>query len=338
MKIKELFSCTLISCTVVLIFGAVAPARGNASQAPAAKPQASEAEAAAAKAVETAVDINAKFVAAADFLKKYPKSGSRKRLAEYMLDQVFDVKEPNEELVQAQKYGTVFTEASEVNDSKTALIDAYIKLKRYDEAFSTAAAYLTTNADDILILTNLTITGTELAKQKNVKFVGVSKQYGAKAIELIETDKKPAAMDAAFWSKQKATLPQLYQEMGLISLMEQNFPEAQAKLEKAAQLNPADPFNYVLLSSITNDQYQKLALAYKDMPAGKEKEDQLQKATALLDKVIDQYAHAVALAEGKPQYQPLHDQLLEDLQAYYKFRHQNSTEGLQKLIDGYKLP
>src|SRR6185295_6046732 len=102
---------------------------------------------------------------AADFLKKYPKSGSRKHLAEYMLDQVFDVKEPNEELVQAQKYATVFTAASEVNDSKTALIDAYIKLKRYDVAFSTAAAYLTTNPDDILILTNLTITGTELAKQ-----------------------------------------------------------------------------------------------------------------------------------------------------------------------------
>jgi hypothetical protein len=312
-------------------------ARGITPQTKTNKPPVSE-ETIAAKAVEAAADINAKFVAAADFVKKYPKSTARQHLADYMVDQIFDVKEPNEELAAAQKFTTIFTEPSEVNSGKPALIDAFINLKRYDDAFATGATYLANNAEDISILIALAITGTDQAKNKNGKYVAASRQYGAKAIELIEADKKPANTDDASWGKQKAMLPVLYQQLGLISFLEQKFAEAQTKLEKAAQLNPADPFNYVLLSSITNNEYQKMALAWKSMVDSKAKDDQLQKATALLDKVIDQYAHAVGLAEGKAQYQKLHDQLLEDLQAYYKYRHKNSTDGLQKLIDGYKLP
>ena len=338
MKTRNLFLHALVLCTLVMMLNAPATALGITSQNQANKPQVSAAETKAAQAIEVAADINAKFVAVTDFVKKYPKSTLRPRLAEYMLDQVFAATDPNEELAAAQRFVTIFSEPSEVNSAKTALVDAYIKLKRYDDAFGTGAAYLSGNAEDVTVLTNLAITGTEQAKQGNGKFVAASKQYGTKAIELIETNKKPAGMDEAFWGKQTVMLPQLYQEMAVLLLMEQKPVEAQAKLEKATQLNPADPFNFALLSSITNDEYQKVALAYKNMPDSKAKDDQLQRATALLDKVIDQYAHVVGLADGKPQYKGLHDQMLEDLQAYYKYRHKNSTEGLQKLIDGYKLP
>ena len=109
-------------------------------------------------------------------------------------------------------------------------------------------------------------------------------------------------------------------------------------MEKAVQLGPADPFNYVLLASITNDEYQKLAETYKSMPDGKAKDETRVKVNQLMDKVIDLYAHAVALSEGKAGYEKLHDQTLEDMTPYYKYRHKSSTDGMQKLIDGYKLP
>ena len=133
-------------------------------------------------------------------------------------------------------------------------------------------------------------------------------------------------------------LPQLYQEMAIVSLVTGDSTGAQVNLEKSVKLNPADPFNYVLLGTITNEEYQKTAQNYKNMPDGKAKDDMLQKANTLLDKVIDQWAHAMGLAEGKPQYQALHDQVLPDLAAYYKYRHKSSPDGLQKLIDSYKLP
>jgi hypothetical protein len=94
----------------------------------------------------------------------------------------------------------------------------------------------------------------------------------------------------------------------------------------------------MLLGSITNDEYQKLALAYKSMSEGKERDDMLVKINVLMDKVIDYYAHGVGLSEGKPQYQNFHDQLLQDLASYYRYRHKNSTDGLQELINNYKQP
>ena len=171
-----------------------------------------------------------------------------------------------------------------------------------------------------------------------MKHLKESREYGAKAIELIEADKKPAYMDSENWVKQKAILPMLYQQMGVISLIQQNPSEAEVKLEKAAKLNPVDPFTFALLGSITNNDYQTLAVTIRAMPDGKSKDDMLQRANEILDKVIEQYARAVALATGKPQYQGLHDQVMQDLTAYYKYRHKNSDEGLQKYVDGYKLP
>jgi len=57
----------------------------------------------------------------------------------------------------------------------------------------------------------------------------------------------------------------------------------------------------------------------------------------LLDSVIDAYAHMVALSEGKAQFQQVRQEYFQDLETYYKYRHHNSTEGLQQLIDTYKV-
>ena len=332
MKTKTFLSSALLLCSLIVILNSSVTAQ------PAAKPKVSPDEAKAAQAVQNAPDANAKLVAAEDFIKKFPKSTVREQLAEYVSDQILGVADSNQKLTLAQKFPTVFTESGEGNLVKPALLDALVQLKRLDEAFTTGGAYLASNGDDIQVLTLLAIAGTEAAKARNPKFVKESRQYGAKAIDLLEGDKKPEKMDAGFWSGQKARLPQIYQEMAIISLIEGKGAEAQVILEKAQKLNPADPFNYVMFGSITNDEYQKVAQDFKTMPDGKAKDAMLQKANGLLDKVIDQFAHAVALSEGKDQYKPLHDQVLSDLTAYYSYRHNKSTDGLQKLIDGYKLP
>lgn len=336
MKIRSFLSLTFVLCSLALVLNGSANARVLSSQDN--KTKVPEAEAKAVAAVEAAPDINAKIAAADEFVKKYPKSTSRRHVAEYIVDQILAIKDPAEKLALAQKFPTVFTDNAEADWIKPALIDAYIQLGKFEEGFTTGATHLAKKGDDISVLINLTITGIEQAKKQNPKYVNASRQYGTKAIELFETNKKPVDMDDAVWESQKKLIPQVYQEMAVLSLMEQKPTEAQVKLEKAAKLNPADPFNYMLLGSITNDEYQKLAVNYKSMPAGKEKEDMLAKINAMLDKVIDQYARGVGLSEGKPQYQQFHDQLLQDLASYYRYRHNNSSDGLQQLIDSYKQP
>jgi hypothetical protein len=337
MKTRSLFSHTLLLCSLALIFNAAASARSSTSQT-AAKTTVPDAEAKAVKAVEAAKDVPAKFAAAEDFVKKYPTSKARPQVAQYTAGQVFGVTDSTQRVALAQKYLAVFTDPSEAKLVKPVLIDALVQLNRVDEAFDNGASYLANDAEDVQVRIMLVIAGAELARSQNVKYIKVSREYGVKAIELVEADKKPAAMDAETWVKEKAMLPTLYQQMGVMSLVEQKSAEAQASLEKAAKLNPADPFNHALLGSITNSEYQSLAQTVRGLPEGKSKDELLQKANAILDTVIEHYAHAVALAAGKPQYKPLTDQVMADLTIYYKYRHKNSDEGLQKYIDSYKLP
>lgn len=337
MKTRLFLWQALVLCSLALILNGSASARGVSFQDP-IKPKIPEAEAKAVSAVEAAADINLKFTAADEFVKKYPKSTARQHVAEYIADQILGVKDPAQKLALAQKFPTVFTDKTEADWGKPALIDAYVQLGRFDEAFAEGAAYLAKKPDDISLLVNLTITGVEQAKKQNPKFVNASRQYGAKAIELFEANKKPADMDDAVWEKQKVFLPQVYQELAIISLMEQKPAEARGKLEKALSLNPADPSNYALLADVANDEYQQSAQAHKGMPEGKAKDEMLQKATAQMDQVIDLYAHAAALSEGNPLYKQFYDQVLQYLTPYYKYRHSNSTAGLQELIDKYKSP
>ena len=338
MKTRSLLSHAILLCSLVLAFNTSITAGVLPWQDKTSTIKVPDAEAKAAKAVEAAKDTNAKFAAAEGFLKKYPASKARPQVAGHIVNLVYGTTEPNQRLALAQKYLALFTEPTEASMGRPALIDAYVQLKRFDEAFDNGASYLGSNPEDVQVLFLLAITGAELVRNQNGKYIKASQQYGAKAIELIEADKKPALMDSESWVKQKARLPELYQQMGVLALVEQNTTAAETNLEKAAKLNPADPFNYAMLGSITNNNYQTLALTVRSMPDSKSKDEMIQKANTLLDKVIEQYAHAVALSSGKPEYQALHDQVLLDLTSYYKYRHKNSDEGMQKYIDGFKLP
>jgi hypothetical protein len=72
------------------------------------------------------------------------------------------------------------------------------------------------------------------------------------------------------------------------------------------------------------------------MPDGKPKHDAAKQLDLVLDKVIDNYARAAALATGRAEYQMLLRQVIPDLTTYYKQRNDGSIKGLQQLINRYK--
>jgi hypothetical protein len=122
----------------------------------------------------------------------------------------------------------------------------------------------------------------------------------------------------------------------MLALMTGKADEAQVKLEKSASLNASDPFTYYLLGSLVNNEYQKLAEQHQKQSPGPLKDSLLQQAHAKMDQIIDLFARSVALSDGIEIYKALHDQSLEDLQAYYKYRHGGSVKGLDELIAKYK--
>jgi hypothetical protein len=304
-----------------------------------AQPNVSPEEQSLFKGIVTAPDAAAKLKAAEALIKKYPKSVERPRVARALADEIAGVKDAAQKITLAQEYQGIFKEPSEQQMIMPVLIEAFAGANRFDEAFSSGSEFLTRNPDSLLILVQLVSVGTDQGKQKNTKFIPQSLQYGAHAIELIEADKKPADMDDAGWKKYKTTmLSSLYQSMGLLNLVKGDRGEAKVRLAKAEEIAPADPFNYLLLAGILNEEYQEGAKHYKGMPDGPAKDEELKKVLVVLDQVIDAYAHTIALSEGNDRLQPVRQQYLQDLESYYKYRHNNSTEGMQQLIDKYKVP
>ena len=297
----------------------------------------SEAEAKEANAINNEPDAAAKLAAADRFLKKYPKSAARQEMARYVAGQIAGVTDATQKLTLAESFRKTFTAENEQDFIQPVILDAYFAANRTDDAFKLGTSVLAKEPEHVGVLTQLAIAGTEEAKKRNPKYVAQSAQYGMKAIELIEANKKPARMDEQTFTTIKEMLPHLYQSMGILSMASGNEAEGRPRFEKASTLNPTDPFNYVMLGSIVDNEYQQAAEKYKAMPEGPQKAEALKNAQALMDKAIEYYARAVATSEGRPEYQKLHDQVLQDMTPYYKYRHGGSTEGLQQLIDKYKV-
>jgi hypothetical protein len=300
--------------------------------------QAPEAERKAAQKIEEAKDLAAKMQAANEFVQKYPKSSLRAKVADGLIQQIGAISDNAQRATLAESFMGAFTEASEANRMYPILIDAYVSAKRIDDAFNAARPWLEVNPNEVDVLYLLAVTGTEETRRQNSpKFIKDSQQYGLKAIELIEADKRPDGIGIENWNRSKAAwLPELYQAMGLLAIINRNNSDAITRLEKAVKLRPEDPFNFVLLSSVKNEEYTTGAKQFKTMPAGPARDDMEKKLTAALDEIIDLTAHALGLMEGRPEFQQLRDQMLPELTSYYKFRHNNSTAGMQELINKYK--
>jgi hypothetical protein len=303
------------------------------------QPKASADELKAAQAIAAAADSTAKLKAATDFVKKYPKSALRPQVARGLANHISSVKDAAQKVTLAQSYQEVFKEPSEQELIVPVVIEALSEAKRADDAFSVGNAHLAKNPDSLTVLVQLVATGTDEAKKQNGKFVAQSIRYDTHAIELIEGNKKPADFDDADWTSYKTVvLPGLYQSMGLLSLVSGDRAKARASYTKASEMVPSDPFNFFMLAGIITDEYQAEAKRYQSTPSGPSREEELKKARALLDGVIDAYAHAIAVSEGNAALQAVRQQYLQDLEAYYKYQHNNSTAGMQELIDKYKLP
>lgn len=342
MKIKSLVARAAFALTVALttcLVSASVPSLTLAQGAKPAQSNLSSDEQNMLKAISAAPDPAAKLKAVEALIKKHPKTTVRERVARQTADQIADLKDAAQKVTLAQQYAGIFTEPSEQQMIQPILLDGFVAANRFDDAFATGAEFLKTNPDSLTVLVQLVSIGTEQAKQRNPKYIPQSLQYGAHAVELVEADKKPADMDDAGWKAYKSTgLPSLYQSMGLMNLVKGDRTEAKARLAKAAELAPTDAFNYLLITGILNDEYQAVAKHYQAVANGPAKDEELKKVLATLDLVIDSYAHTIALAEGIERLAAVRTQYLGDLEAYYKYRHNNSTAGMQELINKYKVP
>lgn len=325
----------ILTITLVALLGVTPLARAQGANS--TPPKISQDEQNLAQKIAAAPDAAAKLKAAGDLVKKHPKTAIRGQIAQEIANRITDVKDATQKLALAQQFQTLFNDPADEEFVGPVVIDAYADSNQLDQAFTKGAEFLTRHPDSLRVLVTLLSVGTEQAKKQNTKFIDQAIRHGSQAISLVETNKKPANFDDAAWQQFKTgTLPSLYQSLGLLHMLKGARAEAKANYIKASKIAPADAFNFVMIAALLNDEYQAEAKTYQAMSSGAPKDEQLKKVQAALDTAIEAYAHAIALSEGNAGLADIRQQYLQDLERYYKYRHNNSTDGMQQLIDKYK--
>ena len=300
-------------------------------------PKVSGGEKDAAQKVEKAKGAEAKLQAAAAFVKKYPQSPLRGPMADQIAREIAETTDNQAKGSLAQTFLEIFNLPGEAPLVTATLLNSYINTGQTQDAMTLGAKWLVEHPDDITVMQNLTILASGQAIKGNNAFVAQGRDYGAKAIALLEADKMPAGADAAKWPDyKKSALVSLYRETGVLAFKAGDNAAAIPLMEKAIELGTPDAAIYFLVSDLNNDIYELRAKEHM-VAAAADKEATKQKAEAALDKVIDSYARAIAFTDGKSDLAQANAAFRERLTPYYKYR-KGSTNGMQQLIDKYKKP
>ena len=335
-------ACALGLCALVAVSAGGGAAAARHQQPPAQGQQqrkVPEPELKAAQAVEQAADGAAALAAAGEFVKKFPKSEVRLEVARVVADKIAQTADAAQRVALAEGFLKTFNAPAEANVINSELARAYATSGRLDDAFRVAAPPAVASFErPVGMLVTLTMTGAGELQKGNTKFRDQTRQLGLKAVEMLEADAPPSGYDPAAWGSYKAQwLPQVYHSLAVISYVSGDKADARARLEKAASLGTTEALSFYLLGRIADEEYQELAKKHREA-TGEAQADLHKQALARMDQAIEGYARAIALAEGNPQYEQLRTGLRPTLEDYYKFRHNNSTDGLQALIDKYKKP
>jgi hypothetical protein len=210
--------------------------------------------------------------------------------------------------------------------------------KKYQEALTIGKETLVDEPENLRLLIDLGY-GSYLAAAtlKQDSYNADALTYSRKAIQMIESGKAPESW-LPFKSKED-TLATLYNQIGRLALKD-NPSAALTSLIKAAQFDTdlkKDPWIYFYIAyAYEAAPYTKLSADYKERfekkDATPESKLALENINQVVDRMIDAYARAVALAGADPKYQANKKDWLEGLTTWYKYRHNDTATGLDEMI------
>lgn len=241
---------------------------------------------------------------------------------------------------QYTRYLKQWIAAFEKDEREDALLRAIYGEKNYAAGFGMAKQVLSDDPENVKALIALGYGGyLATTNAKNETFNADSERYAQKAIQLIESGKAPDAWDP-FKNKDDA-LASLNMAIGFLSLKtrpEESIGRFIRVTQIDSDLKKAPSTYYLLAVAYEEGPFRKLSADYTkrfanqaETPESKAVLDNVNKA---MDRIIDAYARAVALAANDAQYTTKKAEWNKRLTDLYKFRHEGSDAGLTDFIAG----
>ena len=225
--------------------------------------------------------------------------------------------------------------AAEKADREQQLLGSFTT-KDYAKSYGLAKQVLTDNPENLRVLIALGYGGVAASTEGHTEAYNAdAAKYAAKAIQLIGSGKTPDTW-APFKGKDDV-LGSLHYALGFYAL-KTNPEVAIQSFITAAQVDPdrrnAPSTYFYLAAAYQTGPYKKLSEDYSkrfaNQPESTESKTALDSINKIVDKMIDAYARAVALAGTSP----AKAQWMTQLTNFWKFRHENSDAGLNEYIAG----
>ena len=218
-------------------------------------------------------------------------------------------------------------------------VKIYNDPRNYPEGYAMGKEILATEPENLQVLVDLGANAYLLPPLKNPPLTAEGLGYAQKALQLIDSGKtlddwKPLA------SKDEA-VAYLNYSIGTLTL-EKDPSAALKNLLKAAQFETIlkkSPYTYAYIAgAYETGPYAKLSDEYKSKFSGKDETPEsklmLANINQLVDRMIDAYARAVALAGTDSKFATAKTGWNESLTQYYKFRNSDKTDGLDQMVAG----
>ena len=211
--------------------------------------------------------------------------------------------------------------------------------QKYPEAYALGKQILADEPDNLYVLVHLGASGYLVAPLKNPGLTGEAVGYARKALQLLE-----AGQNLEKWEplqNRDVALAYLNYTIGSLTL-EQDPAAALKNLIKAAQYETPlkkSPYTYAYIAgAYETGAYAKQSEEYKRMYSGKDETPESKLALAninqIVDRMIDAYARAVAVAGTDPKHAQAKASWQESLTTWYKYRNSDKIDGMNELVAG----
>jgi hypothetical protein len=225
--------------------------------------------------------------------------------------------------------------ASKKNDYRTKIYNE----QKYAEGYALGKEILAAEPENLKVLVDLGANGYLVVPLKNAAMTAEALGYATKALQMIESGK--TLDDWQPLASKDVAVAYLNYTIGTINL-EKDPSSALKNLLKAAQFETPlkkSPYTYAYIAgAYETGPYAKQSEDYKIKYQGKDETPESKLALAninqLIDRMIDAYARAVALAGTDQKFTTAKTGWNDSLTTWYKYRNGDKTDGLEQLIAG----
>lgn len=230
-----------------------------------------------------------------------------------------------------------WTAAYDAGSREIRLLQLIYNEKKYPEGYTLGREILTSNPDSLKVLVHLGVNGYLVQPLKSPSLTAQALDYAKRALALID-----AGRSLDDWQPLKSHAAAVaYLNFTIGSATLENDPSTALKhLVKAMEVETplkTSPFSYAYIAgAYETGPYAKQAEEYQRIYAKQDETPESKLALAkiykIVDRMIDSYARAVALAGNDAQFATGKAAWIDSLRTWYKFRNNNSDAGLNELI------